>query len=152
MNKNTRMIDAIKRLFWLFVFVSCTVNVMADNSSTISTQQLRVILPPPVATSAAAYGVIENTGNVQDTLINISSDAGMIMLHKSEIIDGMAKMNHVEDYVFEPGAQLILKPMSYHLMFMNINHDVIKQDGEVLVTLEFEKAGKLKINVPVSAE
>jgi len=96
--------------------------------------------------------IIKNTGNTDDTLINISTDAGMIMLHKTEIKDGMAQMNHVDDFELKAGEELILKPMSYHLMFMNINHDIIKKDGEVSLTLEFEKAGKLELKLPVLSE
>jgi copper(I)-binding protein len=35
---------------------------------------------------------------------------------------------------------------------MNINHDIIKKGGEVSLTLEFEKAGKLELKLPVLSE
>ncbi len=124
----------------------------ANKKVTIIAEQLRVILPPPVARSTSAYGIIKNTGDTADTLIGISTNAGMIMLHKTEIKDGMAQMNHVDDFELKAGESLVLKPMSYHLMFMNINHDVIKKEGEVSLVLEFEKAGKIELHVPVLAE
>lgn len=118
----------------------------------ITTEQLRVILPPTVASSTSAYGIIKNTGNVADTLINVSSNAGMIMLHKTDIKNGMAQMNHVGDFVLKAGESLILKPMSYHLMIMNVNHKVVKKDAEVTIVLEFKQAGKLEFKVPVVKE
>lgn len=149
------MINKVLTITLLSIVFSFTPTVFADDAnekSTITTEQLRVILPPAVSRSTSAYGIIKNTGNTDDTLINISTDAGMIMLHKTEIKDGMAQMNHVDDFELKAGEELILKPMSYHLMFMNINHDIIKKDGEVSLTLEFEKAGKLELKLPVLSE
>lgn len=115
----------------------------------IEIEELRVILPPSVARSTAIYGVIKNTGDELDTLIRISSNAGKVMLHKTEIISGLARMNHIETYVIRSGDTLTLKPMSYHLMIMGVNHDVIKENGEIALTLEFEKQGQLVFKIPV---
>ncbi len=146
-----RKISFKKLLFIIFIF-GFSFNLQADEKPTIVTEGLRVILPPSVARSTSAYGIIKNIGDMPDTLISISTDAGMIMLHKTEIENGMAQMNHVDDFVLEAGAKLVLKPMSYHLMFMNVNHDIIKKDGEVTITLEFTKAGKLTFKAPVLEE
>ena len=125
---------------------------LTDKKSEITTEQLRVILPPSVASSTSAYGIIKNIGNASDTLINVSSNAGMVMLHKTDIEKGMAQMNHVDDFVLDAGESLTLKPMSYHLMIMNVDHKIIKKDAEVTLVLEFEKAGKLEFKVPVVEE
>ncbi|MCF6190219.1 MAG: copper chaperone PCu(A)C [Cocleimonas sp.] len=146
---NKQSLNKVLLLVFLFGFAS---SLMADGKPNITTEQLRVILPPSVARSTSAYGIIKNTGDAPDTLINISTDAGMIMLHKTDIKDGMAEMNHVDEFVLEAGAELVLKPMSYHLMFMNINHDIIKKEGEVTITLEFKDAGELTFKVPVLEE
>lgn len=146
MNKN---ILALLLLPILFSFASMA---FADGVSSITTETLRVILPPPVAKSTSAYGTIKNNGDSTDTLVNISTNAGMVMLHKTEIENGMAQMNHVDHLVLNSGESLILKPMSYHLMFMNINHDIIKKGGEISLSLEFKKAGKIELKVPVLEE
>jgi len=113
---------------------------------------LRVILPPSVARSTAVYGVIKNTGDESDTLIKISSNAGMVMLHQTEITSGFAQMNHIETYVIKAGDKLFLKPMSYHLMLMGINHDVLRKNGQISLTLEFKKQGELVFKIPVLLE
>jgi copper(I)-binding protein len=137
----------------LFVYLFLMGTVFADEDSTIITENLRVILPPSVARSTSAYGVIKNKGSSPVTLINVSSNAaGMVMLHKTDIKDGMAEMNHIERYVIDAGAELVLKPMSYHLMFVNINHDIIKESSTVNLILEFEKIGKISFKLPVLAE
>lgn len=124
-------------------------SLAATAKTQIEIEELRVILPPSVARSTAIYGVIKNTGDEIDTLIRISSNAGKVMLHKTEIMSGHAHMNHIETYIIKPGGTLTLKPMSYHLMIMEINHDVLKENGVISLTLEFEKQGKLVFEIPV---
>lgn len=141
-----------KLLLLILLFGLTLSSVAEDGKSKITSEDLRVILPPPVARSTSAYGIIKNTGDTPDTLISISTDAGMIMLHKTEIEDGMAQMNHVDEYVLQAGAELVLKPMSYHLMLININHKIIKKEGEVTITLEFKEAGVHTFKVPVLEE
>ncbi len=126
-----------------------TVSETVENKSTIVTDNLRVILPPSVASSTSIYGIIKNTGSTPDSLISVSSNAGMVMLHKTDIKKGMAKMGHVDGFVLNAGKSLILKPMSYHLMMMKIDHEKIKKDAEITLFLEFKKAGKLEFKVPV---
>jgi len=140
-------------IYWSAMFLLLVSGlVFANASSSIEVDNLRVILPPSVARSTSIYGVIKNTGSVPDTLIGLETNAGMIMLHKTDIKNGMAQMNHLDSFVLEPGAELVLKPMSYHLMLMNINHKIIKKGGEITLILEFLKAGKVEFKVPVSLE
>lgn len=119
------------------------------NNPSIQFDNLHVILPPPVSSGTAAYGTIKNNSSEADTLKSIKSNAGMVMLHQTEINNGSAKMIHVEDFKITKDKPLILKPMSYHLMLMNINHKIIKENGSVEFSFEFEKAGLMKVTVPV---
>jgi len=102
--------------------------------------------------STAIYGKIKNVGTRSDTLIGVSSNAGMVMLHQTTISNHSAKMDHVGEYTIEPGKELDLKPMSYHLMVMNMNHDIVKKGGKVTLTLEFKKSGKLNLTVPIVSD
>ena len=124
----------------------------AEDKIEIKTENLRMILAPSVASSTAIYGKIKNVGTRSDTLIGVSSNAGMVMLHQTTISNHSAKMDHVGEYTIEPGKALDLKPMSYHLMVMNMNHDIVKKGGKVTLTLEFKKSGKLNLTVPVVSE
>ena len=122
---------------------------LAVAESMLKTEQFWVALPPPVAKGTAAYGVIKNTGSTADTLIGVSSDSASIMLHKTEIHSGMAKMMHMSHQTIKAGESLILTPMSYHLMLSNLAPNAFEQGGVISIYLEFEKAGKVKIEVPV---
>lgn len=152
MNKFNR--NGLRSLF--FLIVTCFSTIYSTGSAIaapkIEIEELRAILPPSVASTTAIYGVIKNTGDELDTLLKISSNAGMVMLHQTEVNSGQAQMNHIDTYVIKSGDALTLKPMSYHLMLMGINHDVVKENGQISLTLEFKKQGELVFTIPVSFE
>lgn len=133
-------------------FVSLILLMLSFNSyADIETENFRIILAPEVAKSTAAYGVIKNVGVEADTLIDIRSDAAMVMLHKTEINSGMAKMIHMPNLGIEAGSELVLEPMSYHLMLSDLSADIFKQGKYISIIFEFEKAGEVMIDVPVQA-
>jgi len=138
-------------VFMLILLIIATINVACtkEDQPNIQFENLRVILPPPVSGGTAAYGIIKNTGSGTDTLKSIKTNAGMATLHKTEIINGAAQMNPVDNFQLSANQPLVLKPMSYHLMLMGINHDIIKEGGNVILTFEFEKAGLIKVTAPV---
>ncbi len=88
-----------KQFVYILLILFCVIiNVNASESCDLKIENFRVILPPDVSRSTAGYGVIRNTGNEPDTLIKIRSNAATVMLHKTEIISGMAKMIHYVQY------------------------------------------------------
>lgn len=100
--------------------------------------------------NSAAYMVIENKGAVPDRLLDVASDvAAMVQLHQTTMKDGVMKMEHLPDGAEIPaGGRLVLKPASYHIMLMGVQKDMAP-GGTVKVTLKFERAGSVSIDVPV---
>ncbi len=123
----------------------------ADCQPNIKIENFWVVQPPEIARRTAGYGVIKNTGNAADTLLKVSSNAGSVMMHKTEITSGIAKMIHLSGKVIEAGSELVFKPMSYHLMFSDLAESVYHQGEEVTLTFEFEQSGIIKVEVPVRA-
>ncbi|WP_050527629.1 copper chaperone PCu(A)C [Pseudorhodobacter aquimaris] len=107
----------------------------------------------PTAKSGAAFMVIENTGE-EDRLIDAKSDIAM----KTELHThlhgegGVMKMVHVEEgFAIPANGQHALARGSDHVMFMGLKE--APAEGEVItVTLTFEKAGDVVIEVPVNNE
>ncbi len=129
----------------LLVAVLFSINSFAD----IKTENFRVISAPAVAKSTAAYGIIKNAGVTADTLIDVSSNAAIVMLHKTEIDSGMARMVHMPNIVIAPGSQLVLEPMSFHLMLSGMSAEKLKEGKSITLVFEFEKAGLVEVGVPV---
>ena len=91
---------------------------------------------------AGGYFKLHNAGGSPISLVGASSAAcGMIMLHKSETMSGMAEMDEVQSIDVPSGATLTFSPGGYHLMCMNPT-SAIKPGGSVQVTLEFADGGE----------
>jgi copper(I)-binding protein len=106
------------------------------------------------AKAGAAFMMIQNTGETDDRLIGVESDAAArVELHTHQVDDsGVAKMVHVEEgFVIPAGETHMLKRGGDHVMFMGLTAP-FEQGATVPVTLIFENAGEVEIAVPVDLE
>lgn len=103
------------------------------------------------AMAGAAFFEIMNTGDEDDRLISAVSDvAKRVELHThKEDANGVMKMMEVEEgFVIPAGGMHMLKRGGDHVMFMGLNQPF--EDGAtVAVTLVFEKAGEMSVDIPV---
>lgn len=103
----------------------------------------------PVAKSGAAYVSIMNHGIITDRLLAITTAAARSAELHSTVMDGdMMKMEPVEQVDLPPGGTLEMKPGGLHIMLIGLVAP-LKQDGEIQLTLRFEKAGDVTVKVPV---
>lgn len=107
---------------------------------------------PPVAPTAAAYFVIHNKGSEADRLLSASTPvAGKAELHEHVHAGGVMKMQEVKDVVIPAGGEVKFEPMGYHVMLLDVKQQA--KDGERFpLTLTFEKAGKVEVEVAVQKE
>ncbi len=106
------------------------------------------------AKAGAAFMIIENNGDTDDRLISVTSDvAGRVELHTHEIdANGVAKMVHVEEgFAIPAGETHMLKRGGDHVMFMGLT-DPFEHGATIPVTLVFENAGEVEIEIPVDLE
>ena len=101
---------------------------------------------PPKAPVAGGFMEIHNQGKTADRLIGVTVDfAKRVEIHNITMKDNIMKMFHLKDGLDIPAGQtVILKPGSLHLMFMRLNKQ-LTQGETYLVTLAFEKAGKMDV-------
>ncbi|WP_417243347.1 copper chaperone PCu(A)C [Celeribacter sp.] len=106
------------------------------------------------AKAGAAFFVIHNTGAEDDQLIDAKSDvAKRVELHThKDMGDGVMKMLHVpEGFAIPAGGEHTLARGGDHVMFMGLNQGFAQ--GDILtVTLTFEKAGDITVEIPVDLE
>jgi len=75
----------------------------------------------PNAGSAAIYGSFRNDGDQPLTIKKITTDAaGMVMLHRSTLDNGMMKMSAVDELSVSPGEVVKLEPGGMHMMLMKL--------------------------------
>lgn len=103
--------------------------------------------------SAAAFFRIENVGDQDDRLIGASSPiAKKVELHTHIMADGVARMRPIEGGIALPEAGMHeLARGGDHVMFMGLNTHPANGDM-VEVTLSFEKAGDITVEIPVDNE
>ncbi|MDH1262414.1 copper chaperone PCu(A)C [Pseudomonas sp. GD03944] len=107
---------------------------------------------PPVAPTAAAYFVVQNKGQGADRLLSVQTPvAGKAELHEHVHADGVMKMQHVQTVDIPAGGEVKFEPMGYHVMLFNLKQQA--KDGERFpLTLTFEKAGKVEVEVAVQSD
>ncbi len=105
---------------------------------------------PPGAHTAAAYLTVKNTGAAADTLTAVETQAaGMVMLHKMEMDNGVMKMRVVDGGIaIAPGKTVTLAPDGLHIMLMDMT-DPLKAGSTLEVKLTFAKAGTATVTMPV---
>ena len=102
--------------------------------------------------AGAVFMVIEN-GGPADRLIEARSDAAMkVEIHTHSEVNGVMQMRQVEGGLAVPaGGQAVLKRGGDHVMFMGLSA-AWEQGGSVPLTLVFERAGEVLLDVTVDLE
>lgn len=106
----------------------------------------------PNAPVGGGFLTIENTGTEADRLVSAASPvAGDVQLHEMALEGDVMKMRPLADGVEIPaGGTVVLEPGGIHIMFMGLKQAFV--EGETVpVTLTFEKAGSVDIELPVEA-
>lgn len=107
-----------------------------------------------MATTGAAFMVITNAGGAADRLINVTSDvAEKVELHTHrEDANGVMRMIHVEEgFDLPAGGEIAMERGGHHVMFMGLKEPMAQGDM-IDMTLVFETAGEVAVQVPVDLE
>lgn len=104
------------------------------------------------ASVGVGYLTIENKGAVADRLIGVTTDAaGKVELHETQMKDGVMSMRALTGGLdIKPGAKVVFKPGSYHLMLLGLKAPLLP-GGNVHAVLTFDKAGEVGVDLPVEA-
>ena len=104
---------------------------------------------PPGVQSAAVYFSILNKGRTADALVSASSSAtANAMVHRSVLTGNIVHMEMPGAVELAPGAHLTFAPVGYHLMLDGLKQR-LTEGSTISLTLDFAKAGKLTVPVPV---
>ena len=106
----------------------------------------------PTAPSAGGFLTITNTGTTADKLITVKTPtADMAQIHEMKMDGNVMRMREVAGGLeIPPGATMTLAPGGYHVMMMGLKAP-LKQGEKVPVTLVFEKAGSIDLELDVVA-
>jgi len=120
----------------------------------IDVQDAYAISAGPAAPTGAAFMVIHNQGGAPDRLIDVRSDAAArVELHTHrENADGVMQMIHVtEGFDLPADGELLLARGGHHVMLMGLTAP-LEQGTVFTMTLVFEEAGEVPVEVTVDLE
>jgi copper(I)-binding protein len=103
--------------------------------------------------SIAAYMTIANRGRHADVLKRVRSTKAksVEMTRATMTADGVVKMHKIEGGLpIEAGSSLKLEPGGTHLMLVGLT-SALDEGEQLLLTLDFDRAGSVDVVVPVSA-
>lgn len=104
-----------------------------------------------LAKAGAAYLTVVNAGAETDRLIAAATPAAEhAQLHTHLMEDGVMKMRHIEAIEVAPGEPAVLEPGGLHVMMIGLTAPLVAGESFPL-TLTFERAGSLEIEVKVEA-
>jgi copper(I)-binding protein len=139
-------------MFAAFALALCVAPAAADDvkAGDLVISQAWSRATPGGAKVAGGYLTIENKGTTADKLVRVSADiAGKAEVHEMAMDNGVMKMRPLDKgLVIDPGKTVKLAPGGYHLMLQDLK-GAFKEGEKVLVTLEFEKAGKVAVSLDV---
>ena len=107
---------------------------------------------PPTAQVLAAYMTLENPGTQAVAIIGAGSPQfETVEIHRTEIVDGMARMIPQERLNIPAGGRVALEPGGLHLMLINAKQP-LAADATVRIELRIEGGDSLTVDAPVRAD
>jgi len=143
----------MKRYGWIlvvamvFLLAACSKENDKNQTVTIREAWARTALK---GDPSAIYFIVENSSDQEDTLLSASTDAAMMTeLHMSSMdANGVMKMEPQSSVSIPAGGTVEFKKGGLHVMLMSVSRQ-LKVGDSVQLTLNFEKAGKITLEVPV---
>ncbi len=106
---------------------------------------------PPGAVALAGYMTVMNQSDKPRVLTAASSPVfGRVMLHRTVMEGGMAKMVHQMAIEIPANGKVIFEPNGYHLMLMKPKQQ-LKAGDKVGISLEFKSGETLEATYEVRA-
>ena len=104
---------------------------------------------PPMVPTMAGYFKLDNLSDTPIVLVSISSPSfKRVELHRTEIIEGMARMKPQDRVAVPANGTLLFKPGSYHLMLKEPVETLFEGDT-VRLQFQFDHGQKLDVTARV---
>ncbi|MCB1756514.1 MAG: copper chaperone PCu(A)C [Gammaproteobacteria bacterium] len=128
----------------LFPLTGC-----ADSqASALSVVDAEVMLAPPGVSVTAALMTVKNDSDQSITIERIEAeDFEHVELHKTEVVDGTARMIAQKNLTIPAGGTLELAHGGYHLMLYAPARGFA--EGDVVKLTLYTSAGRISVNAPV---
>jgi periplasmic copper chaperone A len=138
---------------FVFAFLLALPAVAAARSYTFKGLEIDQPYATPTVAAAptgAVYLTIVNRGKEPDRLLGGStSRAKRVELHSMSMQGDVMRMRHILSIDLNPGEPVVMRPSSSHHVMLSGLTAPLKVGDRFPLTLRFEKAGTLKVEVVV---
>ena len=108
---------------WIVALAVISATVFAQASQPVVVTSAWVRALPPGQPNTAAYMTITNPGRDTVTIVAANSTlAQKVEFHTTREVDGLQRMERVEQVVLLPGQAVELAPGEMHLMLLGLDH------------------------------
>ncbi len=147
----------MNRFTTIVVAAAVTAAAVAAQAKDFKLGNLEILAPHAAATragqmSGGAFMTIKNNGDTPDYLIGAAGEmAEAVQVHQTRVAaSGVATMAEVDKIEIPPHGSVALKHGGYHVMLMGLKAP-LKAGSSVPLTLIFQNAGKVKVDVTIDA-
>ena len=123
------------KTMWIRNSVMAAMLILAPGwaAAEITVEGAWVRMPPPVADTAAAYLILNNSGDVDINITSVETDAaGAPEFHSMSMHDGMMHMQKMEKVTVPAHGRLEFSPGSDHLMLKDLKRELEAGDHIML--------------------
>jgi copper(I)-binding protein len=126
-----------RNLVFVGLILAVTPIVAASEAPGVSVRDAWVRESPPGVAMMAGYMALRNNTSRSQVLVAASSSGfETVMIHRTIVKDGMARMEHATQIELSPNASLNFAPGGYHLMLLNPKR-TLRAGDPVVINLEF---------------
>ena len=139
----------IMRLKYAVVLAISVAMVAASGAAALDHHEGTPEATPDAVSTGAAYLVVTNNGDEDDAIVSASTDVAMtVELHTIDDDDGVMTMRPLERIEIPVGESVSLEPGGLHIMLIGLVES-LEPGSSYSLTLEFERAGTVDLEVPV---
>lgn len=133
----------------LIVLVTGLSALSADGTLAVTPRGAWIREAPPMSQALAGYLLLENRSAQTYTLVGASSpDFGHVMLHETEIQEGVARMAHRAKVRIAAGDTAVFAPGGVHFMLMQPKRQ-LRAGDRVALQLMFADGRRLSVDFEV---
>jgi hypothetical protein len=131
------------------VLMCAFVTAAAADETKVGVKDAWINEAPPGAAAMAGYMTLHNPSTQARALVGArSAGFAMVMMHRTEMEGGMAKMVHQEEVDIPAGGEVSFAPGGYHLMLMR-PRQAYKAGDKVEITLLFKNGTEMPVQFEV---
>lgn len=136
----------------LICLLSClAMTACAEGDAALEVTDAYVRQPPPGMKMTAGFATLRNPGSEKVVLTGASGEGfGSVSIHRTEVVDGVARMRSVSQLEIGPGESVALEPGGLHLMLMGAKGAVAAEET-ISITLMLSDGSEQVIDMPVRA-